>query len=57
MTSLKGTVVLMHKNALNFNVVGDDNEGDTVNPSFLDNSVAFKLISATEAYGNNFFFF
>ncbi|CAJ2663559.1 unnamed protein product [Trifolium pratense] len=52
MTSLKGTVVLMHKNALNYNVVGDatDNEGDTVPPSFLDNSVAFKLISATEAY-------
>jgi hypothetical protein len=38
---------------LNFNVVGDENEGDTVNPSFLDNSVAFKLISATKAYGNN----
>ncbi|MCI07079.1 lipoxygenase, partial [Trifolium medium] len=41
----------MHKSALNFNVVGDaaDNEGDTVPPSFLDTSVALKLISASKA--------
>ncbi|MCH79456.1 lipoxygenase [Trifolium medium] len=53
MSSLKGTVVLVHKNALNFNVVGDatNNEGDTVPPSFLDTSVAFKLISASKVDG------
>ncbi|MCI13288.1 lipoxygenase, partial [Trifolium medium] len=48
---LKGIVVLMHKNVLNIDVVDDiaNNEGDTVPPSFLDNSIALKLISASKA--------
>jgi len=48
---------LFEKNVLNSNVVGDtvDNDGDTVLPSFLDNTVSFKLISASMADGNIFF--
>ncbi|XP_045790613.1 linoleate 9S-lipoxygenase-like [Trifolium pratense] len=51
--TLKGIVVLMHKNVLNIDVVDDiaDNEGDTVPPSFLDNSIALKLISASKTDG------
>jgi len=54
---LKGVVNLFEKNVLNSNVVGDtvDNDGDTVLPSFLDNTVSFKLISASMADGNIFF--
>jgi len=57
-TKLKGTVVLMKKNALKFKVIGDtvvENEGDTVRPTLLDTSMGFKLISASKADGNNFF--
>lgn len=58
-TKLKGTVVLMKKNALNYKVIGGntvvENEGDTVRPTLLDTSVGFKLISASKADGNNFF--
>ncbi|XP_045790621.1 linoleate 9S-lipoxygenase-like [Trifolium pratense] len=46
MTTLNGTVVLVHNSALNFNVVGN-----AVPPSFLDTSVAFKLISDSNADG------
>jgi hypothetical protein len=52
--TLKGIVVLMHKNALSFHAVGDTNnneDDDTVAPSFLDTSVALKLISASKADG------
>jgi hypothetical protein len=58
-TTLKGVVVLKLKNVLNPNVVGDaaDNEGDTVPPTLLDNTVSFKLISASMADGNNFFIY
>jgi len=61
---LKGVVNLKEKNVLNSNVVGDtvnndgdtvNNDGDTVLPSFLDNTVSFKLISASMVDGNNFF--
>ncbi|AET01670.1 putative linoleate 9S-lipoxygenase [Medicago truncatula] len=52
-TKLKGTVVLMKKNALNYKVIGGntvvENEGDTVRPTLLDTSVGFKLISASKA--------
>jgi len=53
-TTLKGFVVLKLKN-----VVGDTagNEGDTVPPSLLDNTVSFKMISASMADGNNFFIY
>jgi len=57
---LKGTVVLMKKNALNYKVIGDTvvkNEGDTILPTLLDHSVGFKLISASKADGNNFFIY
>ncbi|GAU50513.1 hypothetical protein TSUD_351120 [Trifolium subterraneum] len=47
--TLKGIVVLMHKSVLNHDVVDDIAEGDIVPPSFLDNSIALKLISASKA--------
>ncbi|WJX92146.1 Lox2p [Trifolium repens] len=51
--TLKGIVVLMHKNVLNLDVTADNgnNAGDTVPPSFFDSSIALKLISASKADG------